>query len=73
LHDADDDFRFIEECAGRRLRVVWRGFEMLRTPARTLRYRVRPAPAWLASIAARPGPTELEPRPLSTPLDVAVP
>jgi hypothetical protein len=58
--------------AGRPRLSTW-GFEMLRTPDRTLRYRLRPAPAWLASIAARPAPTELEPPPLSTPLDVAVP
>jgi hypothetical protein len=58
--------------AGRPRLSTW-GFEMLRTPNRTLRYRLRPDPAWLASIAARPAPTELEPPALSTPLDAAVP
>jgi hypothetical protein len=50
--------------AGRPSIVTW-NFEMLRTPERTLRYRIRPDAAWLAGFATAARDAELEPPPLS--------
>lgn len=52
--------------AGRPRIGTWK-FEMQRTPERRLRHRIRPSPAWLASIALPRSSTEPGPPPLSAP------